>query len=311
MIGSTLFLFLGLALLLLGSNLLVTSTERFSSAYSISGFTASFFLIGIATSAPEIFVSIESAFQNKTILAIGNSIGSNIANIALVFCLSVFFIKQKDTVMILPKNMFIGMILLTLSFFLLILFDYLFNALDALILLLVFFFVLFFLDRKENKSDSTYKESSSGFNLLKMSLLLLVGVFMLIYGSAYFIDGASQIAILFGVSSYTIGLTLTALGTSLPELAATIESARKNRTDFIIGNIVGSNIFNIAVAASVAGLINSAIINKTEFIRDISVLFIVSIFFYIIIKSDKTLIKTLYSSVLVITYFVYIFFIFG
>ena len=268
-------------------------------------------MIGIATSAPEIFVSIESAFQNKTILAIGNSIGSNIANIALVFCLSVFFIKQKDTVMILPKNMFIGMILLTLSFFLLILFDYLFNALDALILLLVFFFVLFFLDRKENKSDSTYKESSSGFNLLKMSLLLLVGVFMLIYGSAYFIDGASQIAILFGVSSYTIGLTLTALGTSLPELAATIESARKNRTDFIIGNIVGSNIFNIAVAASVAGLINSAIINKTEFIRDISVLFIVSIFFYIIIKSDKTLIKTLYSSVLVITYFVYIFFIFG
>ena len=311
MIGSTLFLFLGLALLLLGSNLLVTSTERFSSAYSISGFTASFFLIGIATSAPEIFVSIESAFQNKTILAIGNSIGSNIANIALVFCLSVFFIKQKDTVMILPKNMFIGMILLTLSFFLLILFDYLFNALDALILLLVFFFVLFFLDRKENKSDSTYKESSSGFNLLKMSLLLLVGVFMLIYGSAYFIDGASQIAILFGVSSYTIGLTLTALGTSLPELAATIESARKNRTDFIIGNIVGSNIFNIAVAASVAGLINSAIINKTEFIRDISVLLIVSIIFYIIIKSDKTLIKTLYSSVLVITNFVYIFFIFG
>ena len=311
MIGSTLFLFLGLALLLLGSNLLVTSTERFSSAYSISGFTASFFLIGIATSAPEIFVSIESAFQNKTILAIGNSIGSNIANIALVFCISVFFIKQKDTVMILPKNMFIGMTLLTLSFFLLILFDYLFNALDALILLLIFFFVLFFLDREENKSDYTYKKSSSGFNLLKMSLLLLVGVFMLIYGSAYFIDGASQIAILFGVSSYTIGLTLTALGTSLPELAATIESARKNRTDFIIGNIVGSNIFNIAVAASVAGLINSAIINKTEFIRDISVLFIVSIFFYIIIKSDKTLIKTLYSSVLVITYFVYIFFIFG
>ena len=311
MIGSTLFLFLGLALLLLGSNLLVTSTERFSSAYSISGFTASFFLIGIATSAPEIFVSIESAFQNKTTLAIGNSIGSNIANIALVFCISVFFIKQKDTVMILPKNMFIGMILLTLSFFLLILFDYLFNALDALILLLIFFFVLFFLDREENKSDSTYKKSSSGFNLLKMSLLLLVGVFMLIYGSAYFIDGASQIAILFGVSSYTIGLTLTALGTSLPELAATIESARKNRTDFIIGNIVGSNIFNIAVAASVAGLINSAIINKTEFIRDISVLLIVSIIFYIIIKSDKTLIKTLYSSVLVITYFVYIFFIFG
>ena len=95
MIGSTLFLVLGLLLLLFGSNLLVTATERFSYTYSISGFTASFFMIGIATSAPEIFISIESALQNETILAIGNSIGSNISNIALVFCLSVFFIKQK------------------------------------------------------------------------------------------------------------------------------------------------------------------------------------------------------------------------
>ena len=92
MTGSVVFLVLGLVLLLLGSNLLVTSTERFSSTYSISGFTASFFMIGVATSAPEIFVSIESALQNETVLAVGNSIGSNISNIALVFCLSVFFI---------------------------------------------------------------------------------------------------------------------------------------------------------------------------------------------------------------------------
>ena len=85
MIGSLLILVLGLFHLLLGSNLLVTSTERFSSVYSISGFAASFFMIGIATSAPEIFVSIESALQHETVLAVGNSIGSNISNIALVF----------------------------------------------------------------------------------------------------------------------------------------------------------------------------------------------------------------------------------
>jgi len=310
MIVSVLFLVLGLVLLLLGSNLLVTSTERFSSTYSISGFTASFFMIGIATSAPEIFISIESALQNETVLAVGNSIGSNISNIALVFCLSVFFIKHKDKEMILPKNMYTGMIILTLSLFILIFFDYLFDAFDSFILILVFLTILFFLDRDEYKTDSNYKEYSERLGLLKISLLLITGVLMLIYGSAYFIDGATQIAILFGVSSYTIGLTLTALGTSLPELAASIQSARKDRTDFIIGNIVGSNIFNIAIAASIAGLINSAIINKTEFIRDISVLLTISIFFYMIIKSDKTIIKTLYSSVLVITYFVYIFFIF-
>ena len=311
MIGSVLFLVLGLVLLLLGSNLLVTSTERFSSVYSISGFTASFFLIGIATSAPEIFVSIESALQNETILAVGNSIGSNISNIALVFCLSVFFIKHKNKEMILPKNMYTGMIVLTVSLFILIFYDYLFDAVDAFILILVFLGILFFLDRDEHTIDSYYKDISKDSSLLKISLLLIAGVSLLIYGSAYFIDGATQIAILFGVSSYTIGLTLTALGTSLPELAASIQSARRDRTDFIIGNIVGSNIFNIAIAASMAGLINSATINKIEFIRDISFLLTISIFFYLIIKSDKTIIKTLYSSVLVITYFVYIFFIFG
>ena len=311
MIGSVLFLVLGLVLLLLGSNLLVTSTERFSSVYSISGFTASFFLIGIATSAPEIFVSIESALQNETILAVGNSIGSNISNIALVFCLSVFFIKHKNKEMILPKNMYTGMIVLTVSLFILIFYDYLFDAVDAFILILVFLGILFFLDRDEHTIDSYYKDISKDSSLLKISLLLIAGVSLLIYGSAYFIDGATQIAILFGVSSYTIGLTLTALGTSLPELAASIQSARRDRTDFIIGNIVGSNIFNIAIAASMAGLINSATINKIEFIRDISFLLTISIFFYLIIKSDKTIIKTLYSSVLVITYFVYIFYIFG
>ena len=311
MIESLLFLVLGLVLLLLGSNLLVTSTERFSSVYSISGFTASFFLIGIATSAPEIFVSIESALQNETILAVGNSIGSNISNIALVFCLSVFFIKNKDKKMILPKNMYTGMIVLTVSLFILIFYDYLFDAVDAFILILVFLGILFFLDRDEHTIDSYNKDISEDSSLLKISLLLIAGVLLLIYGSAYFIDGATQLAILFGISSYTIGLTLTALGTSLPELAATIQSARKDRTDFIIGNIVGSNIFNIAIAASMAGLINSATINKIEFIRDISFLLTISIFFYMIIKSDKTIIKTLYSSVLVITYFVYIFFIFG
>ena len=310
MSGSILFLVLGLVLLLLGSNLLVTSTERFSSAYSISGFTASFFMIGVATSAPEIFVSIESALQNETVLAVGNSIGSNISNIALVFCLSVFFIKRKDKEMILPKNMYTGMVILTLSLFILIFFDYLFDAFDAFILILVFLAILFFLDRDEHKIDSYCVESSGSYSLLKISLLLITGVLLLIYGSAYFIDGATQIAILFGISSYTIGLTLTALGTSLPELATSIQSARKDRTDFIIGNIVGSNIFNIAIAASLAGLINSAIISKTEFIRDILVLLTISIFFYMIIKSDKTIIKTLYSSILVITYFVYIFFIF-
>ena len=92
MIEAYVFLLIGLAFLIVGSNILVTSTEKFSVRYNISGFLASFFMIGIATSAPEIFISIESALVHKTELAVGNAIGSNISNIAIVFCISIFFL---------------------------------------------------------------------------------------------------------------------------------------------------------------------------------------------------------------------------
>ena len=102
MIDAILFLLTGLVFLIYGANLLITSTDEFSKKLSISGFIASFFLIGIATSAPEIFISIESALQNETILAVGNSIGSNISNLALVFCFAVLFMKKNQETMLIP-----------------------------------------------------------------------------------------------------------------------------------------------------------------------------------------------------------------
>ena len=111
---------------------------------------------------------------------------------------------------------------------------------------------------------------------------------------------------MFGVSTYIIGLTLTALGTSLPELAASIQSAKKGKTDFIIGNIIGSNLFNLAIALSLAGLISPAVVDQSDLLRDISMLLVCMFVFYIIIKSEKYFIKTLYSLLLVITYLMYI-----
>ena len=309
MIAATLFLIAGLILLLLGSNLLVSSTERFSNTFSISGFIASFFMIGIATSAPEIFISIESALQDKTILAIGNAIGSNLANIALVFSISILFVSGKINTISLPFNAFVGMIILTLSMFLLVLFDNYFNFYDSLILFILFSSILFLLDKSNIDVGSQFVKYDMKFNTLKIILSLLSGIILLIYGSDYFIYGATQIALSFGVSSYVIGLTLTALGTSLPELVTSIQSARKGRGDFIVGNIIGSNIFNIAIAMSIAGLISGSVVNGAEFTRDMILLLVASSIFYIVIKSDKIFIKTVYSSLLVITYLVYVFFI--
>ena len=128
---------------------------------------------------------------------------------------------------------------------------------------------------------------------------------MLIYGSFYFISGATQIATFLGISPYIIGLTLTALGTSLPELAASIQSARKGKVDFIVGNIIGSNIFNIAIAMSLAGIISSSDIDANDIIRDILMLSFCTFALYLIIRSNS-MFRTVYSVILVITYFVYL-----
>ena len=305
MIETISILLIGLILLLAGSNLLVTSTENIKNYFSISGFFASFFMIGVATSAPEIFVSIESALQNNTILAIGNGIGSNISNIALVFCVSILFIKKDSIYSDIPIRPYISMIVLAITLFLLIFFDSYFDIYDSMLLVTIFFLSLYFFISSDNNEAKTSENKESLLMIISLSALALS---MLVYGSNLFITGATDIALFFGVSSYVIGLTLTALGTSLPELAANIQSARKGYYDFIIGNIIGSNIFNIAIAMSLAGFISATSVNINDFVRDMFILALSMLIFYFIVMSNNIIIKTVYSITLVITYILYIVF---
>jgi cation:H+ antiporter len=261
MIESISILLIGLALLLIGSNLLVTSTDNTAKHFSISGFYASFFMIGIATSAPEIFISIESALQDKTILAVGNALGSNISNIALVFCISLIFFKGKLLKKNLPIRPYVSMITLTFAAFLLMFFDENLDAKDSFILIIMLVVSVYYFESQHYEESGDSRES---FSLIKIILYLALSLGMLIYGSIYFIDGATQIATSLGVSAYVIGLTVAALGTSLPELAASIQSSRKGRFDFIVGNIIGSNLFNIAIAMSIAGIISSSYIESSN-----------------------------------------------
>ena len=306
MIESIFILLIGLALLLVGSNFLVTSTDNASRRFSISGFYASFFMIGIATSAPEIFISIESALQNKTILAIGNALGSNISNIALVFCISLFFVKGDLIKKNLPMRPYISMILLTFSAFILMFFDERLDEKDSLILIVLLILCVYYFQPTEHKSSADSEVSASFLSIIFYLLLSLV---MLVYGSNYFINGATQIATTLGVSAYVIGLTLAALGTSLPELAASIQSARKGKFDFIVGNIIGSNLFNIAIAMSFAGIISSSYVESSALARDMLMLGLSSLVLYLIIQSNS-MFRTVYSVALVITYFLYLILIF-
>jgi cation:H+ antiporter len=259
-------------------------------------------MIGIATSAPEIFISIESALQDKTILAIGNALGSNISNIALVFCVSLFFVKENLIKENLPIRPYVSMVLLTIMAFVLMFFDERLDAKDSLILIVLLILCVYYFQPPEEKKLADNKDSPSLSNII---FLLLLSLGMLIYGSTFFINGASQIATALGVSAYVIGLTLAALGTSLPELAASIQSARKGKFDFIVGNIIGSNLFNISIAMSIAGIISSSHIESDALVRDILMLGLSTLVLYLIIQSNS-MFRTVYSVALVITYFLYL-----
>jgi len=289
---------LGLALISYGANVLVTSTENISKKYNISYFLSSFIFIGLATSSPEIFISIISSLDGKSNIAIGNALGSNIANIAFVFAISYLFLK-KD---ILSVNRFIDRETYGFMFILIIISMLVFLILkdgtisvNEAILLIIAFFILVFLYKKLVYQDSeNYKKTSSEDLQSNASVFtnLVFGLLTLLVGTELLLNSSIIVAKHYGISNYVIGLSITAIGSSIPELASSIESARKKNIDFIIGNILGSNIFNFAIVISLAGLFTSELpkpLYITDLLRDIIMILITMMGFYIIIKNHNYL----------------------
>tara|TARA_B100001996_G_C18624213_1_gene579061 strand:- start:206 stop:1183 length:978 start_codon:yes stop_codon:yes gene_type:complete len=310
-----LLFFLGLGLIGYGANLLVTSTENISRKFNISHFIASFVFIGLATSAPEIFISILSSINGKANIAIGNALGSNIANIALVFAVTILFIKATDIknnriVDKEVKGFFIFLIILTV-FIQPILIDGIIQKYEALLLLGLFLILVFlykyYYYTKQNINEAA-KKLIKQINGWRITATLLFGLFLLLSGTKIFLDSSITIAKSIGISDYVIGLSITAVGTSIPELASSIESARKKNVDFIVGNILGSNIFNTGIVVSLAGLFSYGLpnqLNQMNIIRDIIMILITIIGFYIIIKNYTNSITKILCVLLLTLFFVY------
>ena len=288
----------GLALISYGANVLVTSTENISKKYNISYFLSSFIFIGLATSSPEIFISIISSLDGKSNIAIGNALGSNIANIAFVFAISYLFLK-KD---ILSVNRFIDRETYGFMFILIIISMLVFLILkdgtisvNEAILLIISFFILVFLYKKLVYQDSkNYKklESEDSKSNTRVFASLILGLLTLLVGTELLLNSSVIVAKHYGISNYVIGLSITAIGSSIPELASSIESARKKNIDFIIGNILGSNIFNFTIVISLAGLFSYVLPKPLYFadlLRDIIMILITMVSFYIIIKNHNYL----------------------
>lgn len=305
-----LFIF-GLVLITYSANILVKYTENISHDLNISYFFSSLIFIGLATSSPEIFIAILASLNDKSNIAIGNALGSNIANIALVFAITFFFIKiSKDHAHnVFSKDVKAFFIYLFLISVLLIplLSDGQINPIDSLILLITFlFFVVFlkkYIDINNSKTDITYQ-----YGLLKNFLVIIFSISILIIGTQIFLDSSVTIATFFGVPNYVIGLSMTAIGTSIPELAASIQSARRKNIDFIIGNVLGSNIFNIVLVLGLVGLVDynsQSFIGYDEFIRDISMIILTTILLIVIARNYNVYLSRFVGVVLFSGFLIY------
>ncbi len=305
-----LFIF-GLVLITYSANILVKYTENISHDLNISYFFSSLIFIGLATSSPEIFIAILASLNDKSNIAIGNALGSNIANIALVFAITFFFIKiSKDHAHnVFSKDVKAFFIYLFLISVLLIplLSDGQINPIDSLILLITFlFFVVFlkkYIDINNSKTDITHQ-----YGLLKNFLVIIFSISILIIGTQIFLDSSVTIATFFGVPNYVIGLSMTAIGTSIPELAASIQSARRKNIDFIIGNVLGSNIFNIVLVLGLVGLVDynsQSFIGYDEFIRDISMIILTTILLIVIARNYNVYLSRFVGVVLFSGFLIY------
>ena len=305
------FFIIGILLISLGANVLVQYTERISKDLNISYFFSSLVFIGLATSSPEVFISIISSLENKANIAVGNALGSNIANIALVFALSVFFIRitgeSFSKIFTKEVKIFVGYLLLVTLILILILSDGKVTLIDSIVLMSSFIIFLIFMKSnnvKQKDPDESYVEK----NILKNSLMIVLSILILLFGTRVFLDSATEIAYFYGIPDYVIGLSLTAIGTSIPELATAIESARKNNIEFIVGNVLGSNIFNIVLVLGLVGFIDyegTNYIDSIDFLRDMFMILSTTILLIIISKNYNIYLTRLLNIMLFSTFIIY------
>ena len=302
-------LILGLSLLIAGSNYLLKSAVDLSIKLNLSKVVIGLTVVSFATSAPELLISISSALKGSSDIAISNVLGSNIANLGLVLGTALCFTSIK-----IPKSnikydwTFMMFVSILFYFFLK---DFVINRIEGLILfvtLIIFLFFIVKIRKDEHMDDVVENEKVSNFKIL---LLLILSSLLLYFGSELFVKSSIYFANYFGVSERVIGLTLVAIGTSLPELVTTLVAIYKSELDISIGNIIGSNIFNILAVIGITSLITDLNILSVSILSfDIYVMIFFSFILLIFYLSSKNRFLNIYHGLvyllLFITYYLYI-----
>lgn len=265
MLVSCLFILIGFALLIYGADVFVDGASNIARQLGMPPLIIGLTVVGFATSAPEIIVGSVSALQGKTAIAIGNALGSNITNIGLVLGLSVLIFPITIASSTIKKEYALMSVAILIGLGLM--FDGYLSRIDGVILLstlIVSISWIVWIAKQSSASDPIVSEFIHEFSdeagkpdaLGKAIFKLLIGLIILLLGAELLVRGAVSIAEFFGVPDLVIGLTIVAIGTSLPELAASIISLKKNEADIAVGNIIGSNMFNMLAVLGIPALIN-------------------------------------------------------
>tara|TARA_B100001989_G_scaffold117299_1_gene82527 strand:- start:4319 stop:5239 length:921 start_codon:yes stop_codon:yes gene_type:complete len=297
---------IGILLLAVGGDRLVLGSVALSNKLRVPAFITGIFVVGFGTSLPELFVTISALNKNETDIAVGAIIGSNIINILLILGLSLVLTNKKSLETISSKDIFVMIFCAFLfSYFLQIGFISTIWSIIMVVSLPIYLFISY---KFFNRGDQSIDDSSEKGSVI---LNLLIGFIAIIYGSEIFIEGLIYISEVLNIPEAIIGISLAAIGTSLPELAVTIASFIRGNGSVALGNVVGSNIFNILGVIGLSALINGQIIFSKSFSGvDTIILILSSLWVYALLRNGSTNPK-LYGSISLIGYFSYMIFLYS
>lgn len=303
-------LIVGFVLLIKGADFFVEGAAGIADRFHIPQMIIGLTIVAFGTSAPEAAVSISAGLKGTAGIALGNILGSNILNILVILgvtsCIRSLHVKKSSIKFDLP---FLVMVSAIMVAFCVIQGEV--NYISAIIMTV--FFIIFFIQmirsmkQERNSAESEEEEKAKKHNIWVLLLMTVGGLAAIVYGSDVTVDNAVDIASAFGMSDSLIGLTVIAFGTSLPELITSITAARKGNADIAIGNIVGSNIFNILFVLGITSYITTIPV-ETNFIIDSIVGLLAATFLYFVAAKNKKLEKKsgIVMVICYVAYFIYL-----
>ena len=301
-------LFIGLALLIFGAEIIIRGSISLGKKLKVSLFAIGVVIVAGGTSLPELASSINAVLIDHADLAVGAVIGSNIANLILVMAATSFLIPigniNQNQINQAWINIGLALVLIVMSYYILP-FNYLFGILSICLL-----FIIMFIQVKQGSLDVAEVQEKGDYSLFISIIFIVGGIILLIYGSDLFVESAINIANQLNIPEAIIGVSLVAFGTSLPELVVGILSAIRRKVDFALGNVLGSNIYNVLGVLGVSSFLGNFSIPRVIGSVDLIFMLFVTIMILVFMIFLKRIGKT-YGSIGLLLYIGYIVYVFN